>query len=305
MKRRGVALTIPFNPSYYSNQLFNYNKFYGHNGKSPFHGTYDKERYYKFMEEVKAFNISEQEWPYLHIEDDFYSFNSYGYRTYEFDEVREGEFDLAIGCSYVEGLGVRQNELWIHHYEQMAGVKVINLGKGGGSNTSTKYSLMSWLSGEFPKPRKIIILWTEPSRETFVRESGSYVSLNPGWPRVHQMFHSSDSVINTLYQTSLQDSVIWCNRFIDVFSTCNVVAKSLNIPLYNFFPNFFWSETDVQRTEQQTSFSGHVLNFDNVVGGWRKFGTMNFYPAADGIHHGFQHQLPLAQDIYRMTHEEN
>lgn len=301
-------MTISFNPSYYSNQLFNYNKFYGHTGKNPFHGTYDKERYYKFLENVKTLGITEQQWPYFHIEDDFYSFNSYGYRTYEFDEVKDGDFDLAIGCSYVEGLGLRQHELWIHHYEQMAGVKVINLGKGGGSNTSTKYSLFSWLSSGLPKPRKIIILWTEPSRETFVRECGSFVSLNPGWNKIHVILNDSDLVINTLYQTSLQDSVVWCNRFIDVFSTCNILAKSLNVPLYNFFPDFFWSQQDIERIEQQTSFTGSMLKFDNVSGGWRRFGPPGntlYYPAADGIHHGAQHQLPLAQDIYRVTHEEN
>ena len=298
-------MTIPFNPSYYSNQMFNYNKFYGHTGKSPFHGSYDKERYYKFLENVKALEITEQQWPYFHIEDDFYSFNSYGYRTYEFDDVQKGEFDLVIGCSYVEGLGLRATEMWVNHYEQLAGIKVVNLGKGGGSNTSIKYSLTSWILGEFPMPRKIIILWTEPSRDTFIRECGSYVNLNPAWAKINEIFDGSDLVINTLYHNSLQDSVIWCNKFIDVFTSCNLFAKSLNIPLYNFFPDLWWKEEDIQRIERQTSFSGRILKFDNISGGWRKFNNSTFFPAADGIHHGPQHQLLVAENIFKVTNEEN
>lgn len=301
-------MSIHFNPSYSPRELFNYNKFYGHSGRNKFHGTYDEDRYYKFLENVTTLNLEDGVWPYHEIEEDFYTFNSMGYRTYEFSNLRSGEFDLAIGCSYVEGLGLRQHETWLHHHEVLSGIPLVNLGKGGGSNTSTKFSLLSWLLGNYPKPRKIIILWTEPSRDTYVRESGSFVSLNPGWNRIHHVLHASDETINTLYKTSLQDNIIWSNRFVDIFSTVNLIAKSMNIPLFNFFPDFFWSADDIRMVENTTLFSGHMLRFDNVTGGWRQFGppgkTM-YYPAADGIHHGWQHQLPLAQDIFKVTHAEN
>lgn len=298
-------MSIHFSPSYAPRELFNYAKFYGHSGKNKFHGTFDEERYYKFLEEAKSQGISNEVWPYQEIDEDFYTFNSSGYRTYEFSELQDGEFDLAVGCSYVEGLGLRQHETWLHHYETLSGVRLVNLGKGGGSNTSTKFSLLSWVLGDYPKPRKIIVLWTEPSRNTFVRESGSFVSLNPGWNKVHHVLHASDHIINILYQTSLQDNLIWSNHFIETFSMINLLAKGFDVPLYNFFPTMFWDDKDIENIFLRTTFPGHLLNFNNVSGGWAKFKNQNFYPAADGIHHGWQHQLPLAKDIYQVTHEEN
>lgn len=298
-------MSIHFTPSYTPKELFNYAKFYGHEGKNQFHGTYDEERYHKFLALVEEQKITDDVWPYRSIDEDFYSFNTFGYRTYEFSDLKTGEFDLAIGCSYVEGLGLRQKETWLHHYECMAGVPLVNLGKGGGSNTSSKFSLMSWMLGNYPKPRKILVLWTEPSRNTFVRHGESFVSLNPGWNKIHHVLHTSDHIINILYQTSLQDSLIWSNNFIETFSVVNLLAKGFDVPLYNFFPSIFWDHDDISTIFSMTSFPGHILNFNNVSGGWSKFKNQDFYPAADGVHHGWQHQLPIAQDIFKVTNEEN
>ena len=294
-----------FNPSYKPSVLFDYASYYNQKGKQKFHGSYDQQRWEQFSEKTKALGIEPSVWPYYEIEDDFYSFNSLGYRTYEFSELKEGQFDLALGCSYVEGLGLRQHETWLHHYEKLSGVKLVNLGKGGASNTATKFNLVAWLLGKFPKPRKIIVLWTEPSRDTFVRESGSYVSLNPGWNKIWEIFNYSDEVINSLYQTSLNHNSIWSNKFVDVYTTVNLIAKSSNIELYNFFPDFFWNKAFTDILEEHTKFSGTIVDF-NVPGGWKRFSDgVNIYPAADGVHHGWQHQLPVATQIYKVTHEKN
>lgn len=298
-------MSIEFKPSYISTQLFDYSISYGHQGKNQFHGSYDQERYYKFLDYVKSLGVDSNVWPYYNIEEDFYTFNSMGYRTYEFDDLGSGTFDLALGCSYVEGLGLRQSETWLSHYEHLAHTRLVNLGKGGGSNTLIKLSLLSWLSGSYPKPRKIIVLWTEPSRDTFVREGGSFVSLNPGWNEIHHLLYDSDNVINTMYQTSLRSNVMWSNRFVDLFTTVNLLAKSLSIPLYNFFPDLFWTEDDLEKVKVHTNFTGHLLKFDNVSDGWMDFKGTKIHPAADGVHHGPQHQLPIAKNIFKVTNEEN
>jgi hypothetical protein len=298
-------MDINFNPSYNPSALFDYAKMYGQQGKSPFHGSYDEKRWHEFSINAKKLGIDASVWPYYEIEEDFYSFNSLGYRTYEFSELEEGQFDLVLGCSYVEGLGLRKHETWVHHYENLSGMKLVNLGKGGASNTASKYNLVAWLLGNFPKPRKIIVLWTEPSRDTFVRESGSYVSLNPGWQKIWDVHTFSDELINRLYETSLKHNSIWSNKFIDVYTTVNLIAKASNISLYNFFPDFFWNKGFTNILEKYTNFFGTIVDF-NVPGGWKKFGDgVNIYPAADGIHHGWQHQLSIASQIYKVTHEKD
>ena len=109
---RRTLPTVEFAPSYFGQVL----KF-PHQGVRKFHNNYDSERYQDVVKLVSDLEISEEIWPYYHLEEDFYKYNSFGYRTYELDELQKS-FDIAIGCCCVEGLGLRQEETWVHHYEK-------------------------------------------------------------------------------------------------------------------------------------------------------------------------------------------
>lgn len=296
-----------FHPTYNSKNLFNYT-ICGHQGKKRFHGTYDEKLYYEMLPNVQALGITEDTWPYFTVEDDFYEFNKLGYRTYEFDELVSDEFDLVLGCSFVEGLGLRKNELWVSHYEKMTGRKLVNLGKGGSSCTHTKMTLLSWIMSDMPKPRTVIISWTEPSRETLLREGGVYQNLNPGYAIIHPALNVIDESINIFYRSTLPHNVIWSNRFIDIFSVTNVFMKLWGVPVYNFFPEMFWSDDNIHQVKELTGFIGTRLIYTNVEGGWKKYGPPGqslFYPACDGIHYGPQHQKPLAEQIYKVIYEKD
>ena len=296
-----------FQPTYNSKDFSNYT-LHGHQGKKKFHGTYDEQLYYKMVSNTSALGIAEDVWPYYQIEEDFYEFNKLGYRTYEFEDLEENNFDLVLGCSFVEGLGLRKNELWVSHFEKMTGTKLVNLGKGGASCTHTKMILLSWIMNVMPKPRNVIVVWTEPARETFVREGNVYQNLNPGYTVIDTILSDVDYSINSVYKSILPHSSVWSNRFIDTFSTTNVIMKLWGVPVHNFFLEMFWSDDNIDMIRQMTGISGTRLIYNNVEGGWKKYGPPGqslFYPACDGIHYGPQHQKPLAEQIYKVIYEKD
>lgn len=267
-------------------------------GIQSFHNEYDKQRYNSVVNIVKSLNISNETWPYYHIEDDFYRYNSFGYRTYEFDNLHES-FDITIGCCCVEGHGLRQNETWTHFYEQNTGRQLINLGKGGTGCNYINLNLVAWLLN-YPHPKRVIILWSDPTVRTVFRKDGSFTHLNYGNPRINPTVTESDEKINLWYRAELQDNLISSNEFIFTYINTNLILRQSNIQVQNFFPSIYWKSQDVIIIEELTKIETHYIDYNNKDGGWAKFRKYHYFPAADMTHHGLQHQQPIANQIIKV-----
>lgn len=64
-----------------------------------------------------------------------YKYNSYGFRTEEFDFKSNKPSILCLGCSMTEGVGVNIDEAWPSHIQkELTEFNVYNLGVGGGSS---------------------------------------------------------------------------------------------------------------------------------------------------------------------------
>lgn len=59
-----------------------------------------------------------------------YKFNSHGFRD---DELDQRDNCLAIGCSFTEGVGLRNDQIWPSKLTKLIGTHVWNLGIGGAS----------------------------------------------------------------------------------------------------------------------------------------------------------------------------
>lgn len=290
---RRHAPTTEFYPTYDGNVL----KF-SQTDKQKFHGEYDAQRYSSIIKTVSRLDISEKVWPYYDLEDDFYRYNSFGYRTYEFNNLPES-FDIVIGCCCVEGLGLRQTETWWHHYEQITNRQVVNLGKGGTGCNYININLSAWLAN-YKLPDRVIIFWSDPTIRTVFRENKSFANLNYGNPRIHPVLTESDERINKWYKAELQEKIISSNEFVLTYINTNVMLKNNNISVKNFFPSIYWTEENVRDIEQLTNIDAYYLNYNNVDGGWAKFRDYQYFPAADMTHHGIQHQIPITNQIIKV-----
>lgn len=287
-----------FTPQYKFDRLIDFNKTYGLNGDNKFYGSHEHDEYEKIRKVFLDKNVPESLWPYYEIEDDFYRFNSMGYRTYEFSDLTDKNFDLTIGCSYTEGVGLRLNEIWTHHYEEYFDTKLLNLAKGGASADYISLTLMAWVNSKMPLPNNIIIVWTNPFRKSYIKHYGDIEHVSSGFNALEnsqEPLHV-DIVNNFKSFINSNSDEFWSNDFMKNFSIVNIIAKSLNIPVYNFIIKDLWPV----HYEKDFGENVNTLDFFKNVNGWitaEHTGGKKIYPAKDGVHFGKQHHYSVFQQI--------
>jgi hypothetical protein len=293
-----------FEPSYYIKDIFNYVKMYGLEKTSKFSGSFEKDLYEKTLKKVTELGISNEDWPYYELEDDFYVLNSYGYRTDEFDTFVDGMFDMVIGCSFVEGIGIRKHEMWVHHYEKLLNTRTVNLSKGGNSNKNIKNTLFSWYLSNKPKPKRVLLCWTEATRNTYVRTAGAPVHLNYGW-RIKNHLDNTDSIIDELFHIRLKSNTVWSNDFVEDFCMANALCSTWGVEVYNLPNSLSWNENDLVQITTYTGIQSNLIDY-NINKGWDVMSDKKVFRAADGSHYGPQHQLQVAEQIQKIiSHAKN
>lgn len=271
---------LTFAPTHQYKDVFSYVAGFGHTGTKSFIGPWDENLHKSFLKDVILKNdIPHSEWPYRNIEPDFYQWNNLGYRTHEFSNLVDGEFDLAIGCSFVEGIGVRVSERWDRHYQKHFSRKLINLGKGGSSVSAMSYILFGWFLAGRPKPKRIIAIWTEPSRETYVVDNSTPLNYIP----TYQSPKHTDPVTATytqIYNLGVIHEPVWSNRFVQIYNQTNIFIEAMGIKMYNYILGDLWPTFSMDTFEKYLHTQPKIMRF-NVPCPWHVY-----YPAADGTHPG-------------------
>jgi hypothetical protein len=106
-----------------------------------------------------------------------YSYNSHGFRDEELDDRPCG---MALGCSFTEGIGVRQEHTWPWVLGETVDHKVWNLGIGG-TGIDTCYRVMEfWIP--LLKPRFVAMLDPPIPRIEICGANGKFTTLiTTGW----------------------------------------------------------------------------------------------------------------------------
>ena len=117
-----------------------------------------------------------------------YVYNTHGYRTKEFELTSPNPNILCLGCSHTEGVGLRNEDVWVSQIlNQFLDYNVYNLGFGGGSGDTVTRTLVNCCS--IFQPKKVFILWPYMSRfETYSFDSTN----SPGYPKLN--FNCSNDI---------------------------------------------------------------------------------------------------------------
>lgn len=92
-----------------------------------------------------------------------YSYNNYGFRTREFNDVNWKESVVVFGCSNVEGTGLAEEDTIVMQLEKILERPVINLGiRGTGIDVACWNSLI--LHKNYSTPKAIIQVWSSLAR---------------------------------------------------------------------------------------------------------------------------------------------
>lgn len=214
------------------------------NAKTNFYST-DDEKQLRFNS--KKFANKDWRWKDTDIS---YSFNSYGYRTKEFNEV-DKDFVLGFGCSYTEGVGLPATDVWLHQYCNKIGIDYMNLAKQGTGMDIPYYNTLLWSNNKLPLPKLVICQWPQRFRKSFGFQEDKSICLAD------------------MSETPTPDGRWWAKRYImdegemnintiGWFLAMNNTWKSLGVPVLNFS----W-ENDITK---DLKFSEYDIHFVDPAG---------------------------------------
>lgn len=198
--------------------------------------TTDSEELYK-----QNLKTQPKDWHYRDSEIE-YRYNSYGYRSPEIEEINSKSL-IGFGCSYTEGIGLHNEDIWITGLASKLNLRPFNLAMGGTGNGvifQNNVTLFEYLQNRKITPALIIIQWTFPFRKMYAelpQEGGKYLQINitPDenlkiTDKLSKMYLDKQWHFNRYVQ---DNSEMGLENYM-FYKTVNTLWKSINVPVVNW-----------------------------------------------------------------------
>ena len=183
----------------------------------------DKKRWKRQLKEES------KDWKYRSLSKNpiYFTTNSMGYRTHEFDFDNDTEYMLTLGCSNTYGLYLHEEERYSNLIEQQTGIKTYNLGICGGSANIVMMNLSKLLYSGVKLPKVVIIQWPE-----YMRINLPYTEPDSG---IYSIRASTEySIKSKIFEEFVrQGNIIETQSFWAKDLTYNIL-NSLNIKIIDF-----------------------------------------------------------------------
>ena len=188
-----------------------------------------------------------------------YNLNSLGYRTKEIDDLKD-DYILALGCSYTEGIGLNEEDIYINKLGKHFNLDVFNLAHGGMGIDYCFYNTINYLKSLKKYPKLVVYQWPFETRKLFMYANkiteyfGGFDLIPPYYG--NSGFSSSRKMLSRNQQYLLDKDDEWYeDRFLAdegeiminllfYIDTCNMIWENLNIPVFNFH----WPAGDKEKT---------------------------------------------------------
>ena len=141
-----------------------------------------------------------------------YQYNANGFRTHELSDFLGKEVNIALGCSFTEGVGVPIENAWPSLIEQKLNMPLLNLGLSGGS-TDTVARILTNIAGLF-KIKQVFILWPETHRFEFYDEHKNEIYCRGPW-------NTSENYIWNMSNGNSLQRLYKNKNIVDLLSKCH------------------------------------------------------------------------------------
>lgn len=113
-----------------------------------------------------------------------YSFNSMGYRCAELDTYQEKDFIIGMGCSYTQGVGLHQSEIWCEHLAHSMNKQCMNLGQEGSGVDFSLFQTVNYLNSGLPLPSAVFVQNSHDVRRFEVTHTTYQIEQDVGEPGI-------------------------------------------------------------------------------------------------------------------------
>lgn len=139
-------------PSYYNNP--------GHLDALPYYWGIDSK--------IPQYHDNQELLDYWNAKNIRYDLNKHLFRTkYDFDDMKDNEFHIAIGCSNTFGSGLDEASMWVTQLEEKIKEPIVNLSVTGSDIDILIRNLAKWMTS-YSRPKSIIIQIPEPARFSYM-----------------------------------------------------------------------------------------------------------------------------------------
>jgi|Laugresu1bdmlbsd_1035121.scaffolds.fasta_scaffold00614_11 hypothetical protein len=226
------------------------------------------------------------EW-YYYDKEIKYKYNSWGYRTKEFDDLKN-EYFVSFGCSFTEGVGLAEEDTWVNKLSKELDVDSFNLSQGGTGvdfSTTNTVLLIDYLRNKNKKLPKFVVYQLSFNHRTFY----SFKDVEYGEPTLSLELFSATYPVE-VYPKSCEYFGSWYfHGFIEnegemikqsnlSLIICKNMWEMLGVPVH------FWTYGDDFQNNHKDIFT-HNIDFKIIH-------EMTEVKARDCAHNGH-----LAQDI--------
>jgi hypothetical protein len=101
---------------------------------------------------------------YYHTAEITYSFNNYGHRCKNIQDIDQDNFILYTGCSHTMGVGLELEKTYPYLLSKSLGTDYYNLAIPGTGMDIVEYNLLTWFFKMNKKPKMVVIQWPDHSR---------------------------------------------------------------------------------------------------------------------------------------------
>jgi lysophospholipase L1-like esterase len=162
-----------------------------------------------------------------------YDRNSLGYRSNELSEVSDDNFFMVFGCSFTEGEGVAEDEMWANILSNKLDIPVINHSKGGGSPELVYINSLLFLKNSASiRPKFVIVQWPDPARMMY-KNLEKVALLGPWDMNEKKPFLSEFYGIMVKHKADLYNSLM-------MYHSTLLLWRQAGIPVYNWTYDTMW-----------------------------------------------------------------
>lgn len=208
-----------------------------------------------------------------------YEFNTYGYRSDEFDESGSVPALMFVGCSNTLGIGIPWEALWTtlvtRYFEKAWGVPVRQYNLAWSATGGDHVAMMVHQCVDILKPKAVFVLWSYVNRltwfETPTRRYHFLPNLTTSVPEVeHKAFLRLSTDAQAFFNFVRNYNFVACRLesfgvpfFCGNLERFEVETLKHYMPLSSFVGR--WNRLDVARDNQHSGVTSHAEFAKNVI----------------------------------------
>jgi len=229
------------------------------------------------------------EW-YYYDKEIKYKYNSWGYRTNEFDDLKDDYF-VSFGCSFTEGIGLAEENMWVNKLSKELDIDSFNLAQGGTGvdfSTTNTILLVDYLRNNKKRLPKFVVYQLSFNHRTF------YSFKDNDEPSLSLELFSATYPVE-VYPKSCEFYGLWYfHSFVEnegemikqsnlSLIICKNMWEMLGVPVY------FWTYGDNFKNKDKEIFS-HNIDYKIIH-------EMTEVKARDCVHNGHLNQDIIVNEL--------